>query len=96
MLQDDTQVQSNEYCVGTFRKPKTYCGVNTDGTDSDNKMLSALFFDDALLTNSLVNGNASCRLLLTRAIVSDLHLNAKQHKMDETSQFKHQKTIYDI
>ena len=82
--------------LAPFRKPKMYCGVNTDGTNSDNKTPSALFFDDAVLTDSLVNGNASCRSLLTRAIVSDLNLNVKQCKMDDTRQFKHQKTIYDI
>ena len=82
--------------LAPFRKPKTYCGVNTDSTNSDNKMPSALFFDDAVLTDGLVNGNASCQSLLTRAIVSDLNLNVKQCKMDDTSQFKRQKTIYDI
>ena len=86
--------------LAPFRKPKTYCSVNTDGTDSDNKTLSALFFDDAVLANSLVNGNASCQSLLTHAIVSDLkvgiNLNVKQRKMDDTYLFKCQMTINNI
>ena len=46
--------------LAPFRKPKMYCGVNIDGTDSENEMLNALFFDDAVLTDSLVNGSTSC------------------------------------
>ena len=86
--------------LAPFRKPKTYCGVNTDGTDSENEMLSALFFDNAVLTDGLVNESASCQLLLTRAIASDVkvgvNLSVKQRMMDDTRLFKWQKTINDI
>ena len=86
--------------LAPFRKPKTYCGVNTDGTDSENETLSALFFDNAVLTDGLVNESASCQSLLTRAIASDvkvvINLSVKQRTMDDTCLFKHQKTINDI
>ena len=81
--------------LAPFRKPKTYCG-----TDSENETLSALFFDDAVLTDGLVNGSASWRSLLTHAIASDLkvgiNLSVKQRTMDDTHLFKCQKTINDI
>ena len=77
-----------------------YCGVNTDGADSGNETLSALFFDNTVLTDGLVNESASCQLLLTRAIASDvkvgINLSVKHHMMDETHPFKWQKTINDI
>ena len=87
--------------LAPFRKPKTYCGVNTDGsTDSENEMLSALFFDNAVLTNGLVNESTSCQSLLTHAIASDvkvgINLSVKQCTMDDTHPFKCQKTINDI
>ena len=86
--------------LAPFRKPKTYCGVNTDCADSENEMLSALIFDNAVLTDGLVNESASCQSLLTRAIASDLkvgvNLSVKQHTMDDTHPFKRQKTINDI
>ena len=86
--------------LAPFRKPKMYCGVNTDGADSENEMLSALFFDNAVLTDSLVNESASCQSLLTCAIASDLkvgvNLSVKQCMMDDTHLFKCQKTINDI
>ena len=86
--------------LAPFRKPKTYCGVNTDGTDSENEMLSALFFDNAVLTDGLVNESASCQSLLTSAIACDvkvgINLSVKQHMMDDTHPFKWQKTINDI
>ena len=86
--------------LAPFRKPKTYCGVNTDGADSENEMLSALFFDNAVLTDGLVNESASCQSLLTHAIASDVkvgvNLSVKQHTMDDTHPFKRQKTINDI
>ena len=86
--------------LAPFRKPKIYCGVNTDSADSDNKTLNALFFDDTVLTDSLLNGNTSCQSLLTHAIVSDLkvgvNLNVKQHKMDDTHPFKRQNIINEI
>ena len=76
--------------LAPFRKPKTYCGVNTDGADSDN----------AVLTDGLVNESASCQSLLTCAIASDVkvgvNLSVKQHTMDDTRPFKCQKTINDI
>ena len=69
-----------------------YCGVNTDGADSENETISALFFDNAVLTDSLVNEGASCQSLLTRAIASDLkvgiNLSVKQRMMDDTHLFK--------
>ena len=86
--------------LAPFRKPKTYCGVNTDSADSENETLSALFFDNAVLTDDLVNESASCQSLLTRAIASDVkvgvNLSVKQRMMDDTRPFKHQKTINDI
>ena len=86
--------------LAPFRKPKMYCSVNTDGTNSENEMLSALFFDNAVLTNGLVNESDSCQSLLTRAIASDvkvgINLSVKQCMMDDTNLFKCQKTINDI
>ena len=86
--------------LAPFRKPKTYCSVNTDSADSENEMLSTLFFDDAVLTDNLVNGSTSCRSLLACAIASDLkvgvNLSVKQRMMDDTHPFKHQKTINTI
>ena len=83
-----------------FRKPKTYCGVNTDGADSENEMLSALFFDNDVLTDGLVNESASCQMLLTCAIASDVkvgsNLSVKQGTMDDTHPIKRQKTINNI
>ena len=49
--------------LATFRKPKTYCGVNTDGANNENETLSALFFENAVLTDGLVNESASCQSL---------------------------------
>ena len=86
--------------LAPFRKPKTYCGVNTDGTDSENEMLSALFFDNDVLTDGLVNESASCQMLLTRAIASDVkvggNLSVKQGTMDDAHPIKRQKTINNI
>ena len=86
--------------LAPFRKPKTYCGVNTDGANSENEMLSALFFDNDVLTDGLVNESALCQSLLTRAIASDVkvggNLSVKQGTMDDTRLIKHQKTINDI
>ena len=86
--------------LAPFRKPKMYCGVNTDSADSENEMLSALFFDNAVLTDGLVNESASCQSLLIHAIASDIkvgiNLSVKQHTMDDTRPFKQQKTINDI
>ena len=86
--------------LAPFRKPKTYCSVNTDGADSENEMLSALFFDNAVLTDGLVNESTSCQSLLTHAIASDVkvggNLSVKQGMMDDTHPIKHQKTINDI
>ena len=76
-----------------------YCGVNTDGADSENEMLSTLFFAD-VLTDGLVNESASCQMLLTHAIASDVkvdgNLSVKQGTMDDTRRIKCQKTINDI
>ena len=86
--------------LAPFRKPKTYRSVNTDGADSENETLSALFFDNAVLTDGLVNESASCQSLLTHAIASDvkvgINLSVKQRMMDDTRLFKWQKTINDI
>ena len=86
--------------LAPFRKPKTYCGVNTDGTNSENEMLSALFFDNDVLTDGLVNESASCQTLLTHAIASDVkvggNLSVKQGTMDDTHPIKRQNTINDI
>ena len=86
--------------LAPVRKPKTYCSVNTDGANSENEMLSALFFDNAVLTDCLVNESTSCQSLLTHAIASDVkvgvNLSVKQHTMDDTRPFKCQKTINDI
>ena len=77
-----------------------YCGMNTDSADSENETLSALFFDNTVLTDGLVNESASCQLLLTHAIASDIkvgiNLSVKQHTLDDTRPFKWQKTINDI
>ena len=74
--------------------------MNTDGTDSENETLSALFFDNAVLTDGLVNESASSQSLLTSAIACDvkvgINLSVKQCKMDDTRLFKWQKTINDI
>ena len=48
--------------LAPFRKPKTDCGVNIDGANSNNETLGALFLDDAVDVNGLLNGNTSCRL----------------------------------
>ena len=86
--------------LAPFRKPKTYCSVNTVGTDSENKTLSALFFDNTVLTDGLVNESASCQSLLTHAIASDVkvgvNLSVKQRTMDDSHLFKWQKIINDI
>ena len=86
--------------MAPFRKPKRYCGVNTAGADSENETLSALFFDNAVLADSLVNESTSCQSLLTHAIASDVkvgvNLSVKQHTMDDTHLFKWQKTINNI
>ena len=86
--------------LAPFRKPKTYCGVNTDSADSENETLSTLFFDNDVLTDGLVNESASCQTLLTRAIASDVkvggNLSVKQGTMDDTHPIKRQNTINDI
>ena len=63
------------------------------------KRLVHYFLMMLCLLTALLNGNASCQLLITHAIVSDLNvginLNVKQHKMDDTlaHPWKRQRTI---